>query len=119
MGTRPIAARPRDRRSFRKLKGRDTMARHGRAARWVSTTMLAAIMGMAASAAFARSTPAPAPAPAPTAPAPDAQRPNILFVLIADMGYGDLSIMGNTKIQTHNLDKLAREGVLKIGRAHV
>src|SRR3546814_5484228 len=105
MGTRPIAARPRDRRSFRKLKGRDTMARHGRAARWASTTMLAAIMGMAASAAFARST--PAPAPAPTAPAPDAQRPNILFVLIDDIGYGDLSILGNTKIQT------------QIGRAHV
>src|SRR3546814_12024000 len=69
-------------------------------------------MGMPASAAFARSTPAPAPAPAPTAPAPDAQRPNILFVLIDDMGYGDLSIMANTKIQTPNLDKLAREGVL-------
>src|SRR3546814_9651281 len=28
------------------------------------------------------------------------------------MGYGDLSIMGNTKIETPNLDKLAREGVL-------
>src|SRR3546814_16095597 len=88
------------------------MARHGRAARWASTTMLAAIMGLAASAAFARSTHPPAPAPAPPAPAPDAQRPNILFVLIDDMVYGDLSLMGNTRIQPPTLDTLARPGRL-------
>jgi arylsulfatase A-like enzyme len=71
--------------------------------------MLAALIGAAAPAALAR---AAAPAPAPTAPAPDAQRPNILFVLIDDMGFGDLSIMGDTKVRTPNLDRLAREGVL-------
>src|SRR3546814_19769899 len=28
------------------------------------------------------------------------------------MGFGDLSVMGNQKVQTPNLDRLAREGVL-------
>jgi arylsulfatase A-like enzyme len=42
-------------------------------------------------------------------------RPNLLFVLIDDMGFGDLSIMGNPKVQTPNLDRLAREGVLLTG----
>src|SRR3546814_14167396 len=28
------------------------------------------------------------------------------------MGFGDLSVMGNKKVQTPNLDRLAREGVL-------
>nr|NUR36531.1 sulfatase-like hydrolase/transferase [Sphingomonas sp.] len=41
-----------------------------------------------------------------------AHRPNVLFVLIDDMGFGDLSIMGDKKVQTPNLDRLAREGVL-------
>ncbi|UZK67684.1 sulfatase family protein [Sphingomonas sp. M1-B02] len=45
-------------------------------------------------------------------PAKPAQRPNILFVLVDDMGFGDLSIMGNRKVETPNLDRLAREGVL-------
>src|SRR3546814_17349401 len=85
------------------------MARHGRSARWASTTMLAAIMGMAASAAFARSTPAPAPAPPPTAPAPDAQRPNILFGPIDDLPSDDLSILGKTQLPTTNPHNTARE----------
>jgi arylsulfatase A-like enzyme len=54
---------------------------------------------------------APAPTPAAPAPARDA-RPNILFVLVDDMGFGDLSIMGDKKVQTPHLDRLAREGVL-------
>jgi hypothetical protein len=36
------------------------------------------------------------------------QRPNILFILVDDMGFADLSVMGNRKVQTPNLDKLAR-----------
>lgn len=38
-------------------------------------------------------------------------RPNILFILIDDMGYADLSCYGETRIQTTNLDRLAREGI--------
>jgi arylsulfatase A-like enzyme len=50
----------------------------------------------------------------PTAPGQDqrAERPNILFVLIDDMGFGDLSIMGNRKVATPNIDKLAKRGML-------
>ncbi len=37
--------------------------------------------------------------------------PNIVFVLIDDMGYADLSCYGNTLAKTENIDRLAREGV--------
>lgn len=40
-----------------------------------------------------------------------AQRPNIVFVFIDDMGYGDLSCYGNEDIQTVNIDRLAAEGL--------
>lgn len=39
------------------------------------------------------------------------ERPNILFILADDMGWGDLSCYGRPDYQTPNLDKLAREGV--------
>ncbi len=38
-------------------------------------------------------------------------KPNILFVFIDDMGYGDLSCYGNSAIQTPNIDRLAHEGI--------
>jgi len=38
-------------------------------------------------------------------------RPNVLFVLIDDMGWGDFSCFGNTEAKTPNLDRLAREGL--------
>jgi len=37
--------------------------------------------------------------------------PNIVFILADDMGYGDLSSYGATKIQTPNIDRLAKEGI--------
>jgi arylsulfatase A-like enzyme len=37
-------------------------------------------------------------------------RPNIVFILTDDQGWGDLSINGNRNLQTPNIDKLAREG---------
>lgn len=39
-------------------------------------------------------------------------RPNMLFILIDDMGYGDLSITGNDLVETPNMDRLARNGLL-------
>lgn len=39
------------------------------------------------------------------------QRPNILFILADDLGYGDLGCYGCHDTQTPHLDKLAREGV--------
>jgi len=38
-------------------------------------------------------------------------RPNILFILADDLGYGDLSCYGRPDYQTPVLDKLAREGI--------
>ncbi len=38
--------------------------------------------------------------------------PNIIYILADDMGYGDLSIMGQQKFSTPNIDKLAAEGML-------
>lgn len=39
-----------------------------------------------------------------------AARPNIIFILADDMGYGDIGPYGQTKIQTPNLDKMAEQG---------
>jgi arylsulfatase A-like enzyme len=38
------------------------------------------------------------------------ERPNIVFILADDMGYGDLACYGNDYIQTPNIDRLARTG---------
>jgi arylsulfatase A-like enzyme len=39
------------------------------------------------------------------------RRPNILFILADDLGYGDLSCYGRPDYQTPNLDRLATQGV--------
>ena len=39
-------------------------------------------------------------------------KPNILFILCDDMGYGDLGCYGQKYIQTPNLDRMAQEGML-------
>ena len=42
--------------------------------------------------------------------AAEAQRPNILFLLVDDMGFGDPACFGGVGEATPNLDRLAREG---------
>ena len=37
-------------------------------------------------------------------------RPNVIFILADDMGYGDLACYGNRYIQTPNIDRLAATG---------
>lgn len=39
------------------------------------------------------------------------QKPNIIFILADDLGYGDLGCYGQTKIETPNIDSLAHKGM--------
>jgi arylsulfatase A len=39
-------------------------------------------------------------------------KPNIIYILADDLGYGDLSCYGQEKFSTPNIDKLAKEGML-------
>ncbi len=41
-----------------------------------------------------------------------ARRPNIVFIFIDDLGYGDLGVTGNRDVPTPNIDSLARDGIL-------
>ena len=43
--------------------------------------------------------------------APATKKPNIVFILADDLGYGDLGCYGQKQIQTPNIDRLAAEGM--------
>lgn len=47
----------------------------------------------------------------------DAPRPNIIFIMADDLGYGDLGCYGQEKIATPNLDRMASDG-LRFTRAY-
>ena len=49
-------------------------------------------------------------AQAQTVPKATPERPNVIFILADDMGYGDLACYGNEYIYTPNIDRLARTG---------
>jgi arylsulfatase A-like enzyme len=46
-----------------------------------------------------------------TAAAHGADRPNIIIIYADDLGYGDVSCYGATKVTTPNIDRLAKEGL--------
>jgi len=41
-----------------------------------------------------------------------AERPNVIVILTDDQGWGDLSVNGNTNLETPNIDSLAKDGAL-------
>jgi arylsulfatase len=48
---------------------------------------------------------------ASAAPPPARVRPNIVFVMTDDQGYGDIAALGNPLVKTPHLDRLHRESV--------
>jgi arylsulfatase A-like enzyme len=44
-------------------------------------------------------------------PSPAQRPPNVVLVMMDDLGYGDLGSYGASDVQTPNIDRLAREGV--------
>lgn len=74
-----------------------------------ATALLAAVGcgGGGAGAASGATPSSPAASPSPT---PFSGRPNIVVVLADDLGYGDLSSYGASRIRTPHLDRLAAEG---------
>lgn len=79
---------------------------------WTRRLALGGLAAMALAGCQSGSGGAPALAePAIPAPQPPA-RPNILFILIDDMGFGDLSLTGNRLVATPNIDALARDGLV-------
>lgn len=41
-----------------------------------------------------------------------ARKPNVIFILADDLGWGDLSVYGHERLKTPNLDRMAAEGTL-------
>ena len=41
----------------------------------------------------------------------DDEKPNIIFIMADDMGYGDAGCFGGTQIQTSNIDQISAEGI--------
>ncbi|MBI9062678.1 MAG: arylsulfatase [Marinilabiliaceae bacterium] len=44
-------------------------------------------------------------------PVEQEMKPNIIYILADDLGYGDVSCYGQTKFSTPNIDRLAKEGI--------
>ena len=41
----------------------------------------------------------------------EVEKPNVIFILMDDMGYSDVSCYGATKVSTPNIDRMAAEGI--------
>ena len=46
-----------------------------------------------------------------TAPSSQLQKPNVIYLISDDLGIGDLSCYGATKVSTPNIDRLAGQGM--------
>jgi len=41
----------------------------------------------------------------------EAERPNVIVILVDDLGWGDLSCYGSPNVKTPHIDTLARDGM--------
>src|SRR3546814_7570832 len=80
--------------------------------RWAMGAAGAALFAMLGAATVPAHGFGPTPVPADATPRAVARQPNILFILIDDMGFADLSLTGNTLVATPNIDALARDGMV-------
>ena len=87
------------------------MAKMMRRRSFLKALGLGAGLGAAATAA-PRSLLAAAAVAARTGDSPAADRPNILFILIDDMGWRDVGFMGSKFYLTPNIDRLASQGMV-------
>ena len=39
------------------------------------------------------------------------QRPNVLYIVVDDMGFADVGCFGNKSLPTPNVDRLCKEGI--------
>ncbi|MEO1994162.1 MAG: sulfatase-like hydrolase/transferase, partial [Planctomycetaceae bacterium] len=74
-------------------------ANTGRFCSWI---VFAAIATLAAAQADAQSV---------ATSSADGGRPNIIYIMVDDLGYGDLGCYGQQRIRTPNIDQLAAEGL--------
>ena len=44
--------------------------------------------------------------------------PNIIYIMVDDMGYGDLSCYGQTTLKTPHIDQIAKEG-MRLSLIHI
>ena len=72
---------------------------------------LGASAGLGAFAARAQEAERPPSAAEPAGAMPGRRRPNVLFILADDLGYGDLSCYGRPDYKTPVLDGLAKQGL--------
>ena len=44
-------------------------------------------------------------------PSPVCNRPNVLYIVVDDMGFADVGCFGNKSLATPNVDRLCKEGI--------
>ena len=77
----------------------------------ITATATATIAAAATVAAISALQPFSPSAFCSDAPRPDTTKPNIILILVDDMGYGDIQPFGSVKNRTPNLNRMASEGL--------